>query len=54
MICFFIFSRNVYFASSVDPDHQTPRSASSDVGLDFLPLSISWDAGHKCVNCNDE
>ena len=34
--------------NSVDPD-QTPRSAASDLGLHFLPMSHLWDAGLKWV-----
>ena len=36
-------------ANSVDPD-QTPRSATSDLGLYNLSLSILWDARHKWDN----
>ena len=35
-------------ANSVDPD-QTPRIATSDLGLDCLPVSLVWDAGQKLV-----
>ena len=41
-------------ANSVDPD-QTPCSASSDLGLRCLPMSLLWNARHKWVNtetCN--
>ena len=33
-------------ANSVDSD-QTPRSAASDLGLRFLPMSLLWDARHN-------
>ena len=36
-------------ANSVDPD-QTPRSAASDVGLHYLPMSLLWEARLKWVN----
>ena len=36
-------------ANSVDPD-QTPHSATSDLGLHCLPMSLLWDARHKWVN----
>ena len=36
-------------ANRVDPD-QTPRSAASDLDLYCLPMSLLWDARHKCVN----
>ena len=39
----------VFNANSVDPD-QTPRTASSDLGLHFLPMSHLWDARLKWVN----
>ena len=32
-------------ANSGDPN-QTSRSAVSDLGLNCLPVSILWDAGH--------
>ena len=35
-------------ANSVDPD-QAPRSAASDLGLHYLPMSHLWDARHKCI-----
>ena len=35
-------------ANSVDPD-QTPRSAASDLGLHYLPISHLWDARLKWV-----
>ena len=52
-ICVFLVSPcfieiPVYNANSVDPD-QTPRSAASDLGLYFLPVSLLWDARHKWV-----
>ena len=39
----------VFYANSLDPD-QTPRSAASDLGLDCLQMSFSWDARHARVN----
>ena len=36
-------------ANSVDPD-QSPRSAASELGLPYLPMSFLWDARHKWVN----
>ena len=36
-------------ASSEDPD-QTPRSAASDLGLHYLPMSQKWDATLIWVN----
>ena len=35
-------------AMSVDPD-QTPHSAASDLGLNCLPMSMSWDTRHEYV-----
>ena len=36
----------VFNANSVEPD-QTPRSAASDLGLHYLPMSLLWDTKHK-------
>ena len=36
-------------ANSVDPD-QMPRSAASDLGLRYLPMSLLWEARLKWVN----
>ena len=36
-------------ANSADPD-QTPRSAASDLGLHYLPMSHLQDARHKWFN----
>ena len=44
--CFTAFL--VLNARSVDPD-QTPRSAASDLGPHFLPMSFLWDARGKWV-----
>ena len=38
LISYFI-EMNAFNANSVDPD-QTPRSAASDLGLHFLPISF--------------
>ena len=38
-------------ANSVDPD-PIPRSVASDLDLDCLPISFSWDARHKWVQRN--
>ena len=40
------FSRNAQLpdTNSVDPD-QTPRFATSDLGLYCLPMSLLWDVG---------
>ena len=38
----------VFIANSVDPD-QRMRSTASDLGLHCLPVSLLWDARHKCV-----
>ena len=35
----------LYFMHGVDSD-QTPRSVSTDLGLDCLPMSHFWDARH--------
>ena len=35
-------------ANSVGPD-QTPRSATSDLGLHGLPMSLLWDARLKWI-----
>ena len=39
----------VFNANSVDPD-QTPRTAASDLGIHFLPMSHLWDARFKWAN----
>ena len=39
----------VLYANSVNPD-QTPRSAASDLGLHYLPLSLLWDTGINGLN----
>ena len=39
----------VFNANSVDPN-QTPHTAASDLGLQFLPMSHLWDARLKWVN----
>ena len=45
--CFIISTEFPFFnANSAHPD-QTPRSAASDQGLHCLPMSFSWDSGHK-------
>ena len=41
----------VFNANSVDPD-PTPRSAASDLGLHYLPMSHLWDARLKWVKHN--
>ena len=41
----------VFNANNVDPD-QMLHSAGSDLGLHCLPVTLSWDARHKCVNKN--
>ena len=38
----------VFNANSVDPD-QMPHSMASDLGLHCLPMSLLWEARHKCV-----
>ena len=40
---------SVLNANCVDPD-QTPRSAASDLGLHYLPMSLLWDARLTWVN----
>ena len=49
---FLLFSCCVEFAeltaNSVDPD-QTPRSASSDLGLHCLPVTLLWYTSLKLV-----
>ena len=44
--CF--IAKSMLNANSGDPD-QTPRSVASDLGLHCLPISILYDARHKCV-----
>ena len=38
----------VYNVNSVDPD-QTPRCATSDLGLHYLAMSLLWQARHKWI-----
>ena len=45
--CFIEIS--VFNINSVDPD-QTPRSATSDLGLHCLPMSFLESAGLKWIN----
>ena len=33
---------------------QTPHSATSDLGLHCLPMSIFWDARHKWINAQQK
>ena len=47
MTIFYSLVIPVLNANSVD-SNQTPRSAASDLGLHFLPMSLLWDARHKC------
>ena len=37
-------------ANSVDPPDQIPHFAASDLRLHCLPVTLTWDAGHKWVN----
>ena len=46
LLCFIEVS--VFNANSVYPD-QTLHSATSDLGLYCLPMSLPWDARHKWV-----
>ena len=43
-----MFYRNIFNANSEDLD-QMPRSASSNLGLLCLSMSLLWDARHKWV-----
>ena len=36
--------------NSADAD-QMPHSATSDLGLHYLPMSLLWGARHKWANC---
>ena len=43
------YQMNKFYANSIDPD-ELPRSEASDLGLNYFPMFLLWDARHKWVN----